>query len=324
GALAALAGINLGGEAENSYLAALAFASYYAMHMGATSAQAQALCAELNELYHDAQQKNTANQILSAAAMFLRGAFPVKAPVREKPSQYYDSIYTDREAMFLHTPYVLEERLSDAVAHGNEKLALAILHEIWSAGDKAVLAADPLRSAKNSLIGSIAFLSRSAIRAGVTADAAFALSDVLTRQIEAMPSKHQVLLAEEDILLQFIALVQRHLETQYSIPIMRALHYIDAHLDQKLRLKEVAGYAGVHPNYLSNRFNREIGQSFPKYVAMPKSQEASYFVRHTQYTMSEIAVLYGFSSQGHFISAFKSVMGITPGEYRRMNQNRMG
>ncbi len=234
-----------------------------------------------------------------------------------KPKQYYESIYADRESMFRHSPYALEETLSAAVTKGDDAAALAALRAITAQGEKAVLARDPLRSAKNSMIGSIAFLARAAIRAGVGANDAFALSDALTRQVEEMAGRDAVLAFEEGILLQFIVLVRQRLEASYSAPVVKVMHYVENHLDAKLYLGAAAAYAGVHPAYLSARFKRETGLPFTAYAAMRKIQESSYFVRHTDYSVSQIASLYGFSGQSYYITTFKRVMGMTPAEYRR-------
>lgn len=234
-----------------------------------------------------------------------------------KPKKYYDSIYEDRESMFQHSPYALEEKLTQAVARGDSREALKALRQITAQGEKAVLAKEPLRSAKNSMIGSIAFLARAAIQAGVSADHAFSLSDALTQQIEEMTSKNAVLAFEENILLQYVELVKQRLAQAYSTPVMRVIHYIENRLDKKVSLGEAAAYAGVHEAYLSARFKKETGFSFSNFITMRKIQESSYFVRHTDYAISQIAYLYGFSSQSYYITSFKKVMDMTPMEYRR-------
>ena len=257
-------------------------------------------------------------QVLEAACVYLQESCSILQleTISVKPRKYYDQIIADRESMFRHSPYALEEKLSGAVTRGDRESAIAALHEITSQGDKAVLAIDPLRSAKNSMIGSIAFLSRAAIRAGVNTDKAFALSDSLTQQVEDMTSRKAVLAYEENILLQFIELVHARLETAYPVSITRVMHYIENNLNKKVTLKDAAAYAGIHPAYLSARFKRETGSDFTTFVSRRKIQESAYFVRHTHYSVSQIALLYGFSSQSYYITTFKRILGITPMEYR--------
>ena len=258
--------------------------------------------------------------ILEKAVRFIDSErVTAKLPSTEdKPGKYYDNIYRDREAMFRHSPYALEEKLTKAVVRGDKKAALLALREIREQGDKAVVAKDPLRSAKNSMIGSVAFLARATIQAGVNPDSAFALSDSLIRQVEDMNSKTAVLAFEEAILLHFIDSVNERLEGAYSIPVTKAIHYIENRLTKRILLSDVAVYAGVHPAYLSGRFRAETGSTFSGFVTQRKIQESSYFVKHTKYSISDIAVMYGYSSQSHYITSFRRVMGMTPMEFRRM------
>jgi AraC-like DNA-binding protein len=235
---------------------------------------------------------------------------------KDFPSQYYDNILNDRAGMFRHAPFVLEQRLVEHVMQGNKAEALATLVEINDRGNKATLAKNPLRSAKNSLICSCTFLTRAAIQAGVADEEAFALSDAVIQHVETLADAAAVSRYEPEMLLQFIKLTQKSKGRGYARHIRKALHYIDSNLDKQLRLKDIAAYAGVHPNYLSKLFALETGGTLSSYIVTRKIREAAYFVRHAEYSIAEIANLYGFSSQSHFITSFKKIMGITPGQYR--------
>ena len=126
----------------------------------------------------------------------------------------------------------------------------------------------------------------------------------------------EVLAYESTLLMQVIRLVKKRKGKSYSTPVRKALHYIDSHLDRTVQLDDIAGFVKVHPNYLSKRFRQETGTTLSGYVLARKIHEASYFVQHSEYSMAEIATLYGFSSQSYFISSFKRVLGVSPGKYR--------
>jgi AraC-like DNA-binding protein len=234
----------------------------------------------------------------------------------DKPQQYYDTISAGRSAMFRHTPYALEERLVGAVVRGDETAALEILAEIDRSGKKAVLAPDPLRSAKNSLIGTIAFLARASIRAGLDPEQVFALSDAIIRRTEDLRTREEVLASEKKILLRFIGMVKTRPGPGYSRPVQRVLNYIESRLDRRLFLKNIAAAVGLHPHYISGLFKKETGKSLAEFITLRKIQESVYFVRYTDYSVIEIAGLYGFSGQSYFIRCFKKVTGKTPGEFR--------
>lgn len=236
--------------------------------------------------------------------------------MEEKPQQYYQSIYYDRNAMFHHTPYNLEERLVDAVIHGDKSHAIEMLGEISRYGAKAVLAKDALRSAKNSVICSCAFLARAVIRAGVGPDEAFALSDAAIRHLEDLSSVRAVLDYEQEALLQFTAMVEKRLRREYTPHIMEAIDYIHKRLADKLTLRDVADHLKMHPTYLSKKFHQETGRTVTDYINSLKVEESVWFVRNTNHSIAEIAAMYGFSGQGYYITIFRKYIGITPGEMR--------
>lgn len=236
--------------------------------------------------------------------------------MEEKPRQYYQSLYYDREAMFRHTPYNLEERLVNAVIQGNKKFAVEMLGEISRHGAKAVLAKEPLRSAKNSVICSCAFLARAAIRAGVAVDEAFALSDAAIRHIEELSDIKTVLNYEQSALLQFLDLVEKKLCQEYSPHIIAAIGYIHTRLADKITLRDIAGHLELHPAYLSKIFRQETGLTVTDYINSCKVEESVWFVRNTTHSIAEIAAMYGFSGQGYYITVFRKKFGTTPGEMR--------
>ncbi|MFP3156174.1 AraC family transcriptional regulator [Lachnospiraceae bacterium ZAX-1] len=258
--------------------------------------------------------------VINAICLFLREKQEEfeqhKAGRINKPKEYYTNIYTDRNQMFRHTSYTLEEQLVKAVREGDDRVAVKVLKEINSQGSKAVLSADPLRSAKNSVICTCVFLSRASIQAGVSPNAAFALSDAVICHIEEYKNRIEVLKYEEDVLLQFINVVQKNRKAKYSKTIQKAMNYIDFHLEEKIMLKDIAAYVGINKSYLSSRFNDEMSMSLTDYISTRKIQESTYFVAHKDYEIADIAMLYGFSGQSYYISVFKKVMGMTPGAYR--------
>lgn len=239
----------------------------------------------------------------------------------EKPTQYYKNIFDDRASMFRHVPFSLEQEIVRHVIDGNEVAALEVLNKIYKQGRKAVLAEDPLRSQKNSMICFCTFLTRAAIQAGVTDEEAFALSDASIQHIETLRNQKAAMEYEPRMLLQFIGLVKKRQNKSYSLPVRKAIHYIASNLEKPLQLSAIAEYANVHPNYLCRRFKQETGSTLSSYAISRRIHESTYFVQHTDYSMAEIAALYGFSSQSHFISTFKKVLLVSPGEYRNQSRN---
>ena len=66
--------------------------------------------------------------------------------------------------------------------------------------------------------------------------------------------------------------------------------------------------------------DRDMNNEFKIYMIYfrkEKIESAKEMLKDSEYTVYEIAMILGFSSESHFIRAFKEQMSETPGEYRR-------
>lgn len=229
--------------------------------------------------------------------------------------EYFSEMIKNREALFHHPPYFLEQELLSKIKSGNLKETMAALHEINSL-KRTRLSADAIRSVKNSLICSVTIFTRAAIEGGVMPEAAFTLSDSLILAIEDMNSLNELVYYEYTAAEQFIKMVQDLSKSKYSNIIQQAVSYIYKNLTNKLNLRTIAEAIYVHPNYLSTLFRKEVGMSLPDYIMKTRVDEAKYYIRYTNTRISDIAAFYQFCNQSYFIQVFKRFAGFTPNEYR--------
>lgn len=233
--------------------------------------------------------------------------------------QYFQNTYKNREKMFTHPPYFLERRLVNQIKTCDERGALSTLNEI-NMLNRAVLAADPLRSLKNSIICSCTFFTRAVIDSGVFPDVAFTYSDTFIQKIEQMTTAAEVRDYEQVIVREFVGLLKKNDSTKYSIPVFNAMQYIINHLSQKLSLSEIARHAYVHPNYLSGLFKKETGSSVTDFITKNRIEESTYFVAYTDYEISDISNFYHFCNQSYFSTLFKRYLSVSPYEYRKQHR----
>ena len=79
---------------------------------------------------------------------------------------------------------------------------------------------------------------------------------------------------------------------------------------------EYATELSVHVNHL-NRVLKEItGHTTTALVGARVAQEAKLLLKHTQWSVSEIAYSLGFANVGHFCTFFKRQTTMTPGNFR--------
>lgn len=88
--------------------------------------------------------------------------------------------------------------------------------------------------------------------------------------------------------------------------------YIHEHLDQDLKLDDIAAIAQISPYHFLRLFKQSTGVTPHQYILHCRINQAKYLLQHSKLTIAEIAVRTGFCDQSHFSRYFKRVVGITP------------
>lgn len=238
---------------------------------------------------------------------------PIEKPV---PETYFENTCENRSRLFLHSPFFLEQNVCRCITEGKEQQAIEKLKQINNL-NRAILADEPIRSLKNSLIASCTLFTRAAINGGISPDDAFTLSDSYIQEIERTDSILVLNTLEEKMVRGFSSFIKTIHLFQYSKTILFVIQYINDHITEKLTVPKLAELVYVHPNYLSYLFKKETGKSISDYIKSRRIEEAKYFIRYSTSSFADIAEFYRFSSQSHFIKAFKDCTGMTPGQYKK-------
>ena len=233
--------------------------------------------------------------------------------------EYYEKIKQNRINVFSHSSYANEQKISETIKNGDTENAKKILNEI-NLYPHAKLAVDEIRSYKNSMICSCTFMTRAAISGGVNPDEAFTLSDTYINRIENIQNINELENFEAIMVEGFTEMVNSIKTNKYSRSILNAMNYIDEHLCENLRIKDIAKNSYLNPSYLSNLFHKETNMTISEWIMEKRIKESAFSVSNTNEEIADIAFLYHFCSQSYDIKCFKKVYGITPGEYRNMKK----
>ena len=111
-----------------------------------------------------------------------------------------------------------------------------------------------------------------------------------------------------------------------SRPVVLAQDHIRAHLNERIRLNELADAVGLNESYLSTLFRRETGFTITDYITEERVVTAKNMLRYSEMTASAIATSLGFSSQSYFTRVFRERTGFTPSEFRKrfFRESEMG
>lgn len=97
--------------------------------------------------------------------------------------------------------------------------------------------------------------------------------------------------------------------------VQRVCSHICRHPEGAHSLADCAELAGVSPSYLSRLFKKEMGISFVEYVMNYKVQKAKQLLKDTDYTITEIAEIVGYSER-NLNRAFQRFLQMSPRQYR--------
>lgn len=85
-----------------------------------------------------------------------------------------------------------------------------------------------------------------------------------------------------------------------------------------LSLQQASDELEINPAYLSREFSKYFENlSFGEYIRKMRIEKAMHLMETTQYSLTEIAYLTGFSDQSHFTRIFKKQTGQLPTVYKK-------
>lgn len=121
-------------------------------------------------------------------------------------------------------------------------------------------------------------------------------------------------------LMQFVQSAKQHTFADLS---ELAIDYIQLHYaNPDVSLTTVAKHLGVSSTYLSAHFSKKQGVPFKKYMQQYRLQHAEKLLRETNFPITEVAGLAGFSDANYFIKLFKQAHHQTPYRYRQLVQTQ--
>ena len=98
----------------------------------------------------------------------------------------------------------------------------------------------------------------------------------------------------------------------------RALDYIESHLDQDIKLVDIAKLLGMSQYYFCRLFRQSMGVSPYKYVIRQRIKQAKRLLRQPQkMSIAAIALECGFANQSALSKHFRNLTGTTPNTYRK-------
>jgi len=93
--------------------------------------------------------------------------------------------------------------------------------------------------------------------------------------------------------------------------------YIDANLNTKLTLSDLAQKCFYNPSYFSRIFKEKFGMSPFEYIQRKRVDSATRLLQESTLSVDEISLRVGFSDRSGFYHAFSKYVGCAPADYRK-------
>lgn len=123
--------------------------------------------------------------------------------------------------------------------------------------------------------------------------------------------------------LELLAYYLDGAEISFPLPILderfeQVIQYIDTHIAEEIRLKDLAQLMYLTSNYFIKYFRKQVGVSPMEYILTTRINLAKQYLQSENTPIKDIAVKCGFSSLYYFDRVFKRHTGITPTNYRHV------
>lgn len=101
-----------------------------------------------------------------------------------------------------------------------------------------------------------------------------------------------------------------------SYDIYNITQYIDSHMGRDLKVADIANSCGMSYSYFAKKFQAAYGKSCKEYIEDMRVYKAEELLVFTDFDLSYISQVTGFSDCSHMIRSFKSHKGVTPKQFR--------
>lgn len=108
-----------------------------------------------------------------------------------------------------------------------------------------------------------------------------------------------------------------HESSRNKKKIQEAIDYIHNYYNKDLNMAMVSNYVSMNYSFFSQIFKEYTGINFVNYLKEVRVNKAKGYLANTDKKIAEISNLIGYENEKHFMKVFKSVVGVSPTEYRK-------
>ncbi|MCR5358054.1 MAG: AraC family transcriptional regulator [Lachnospiraceae bacterium] len=105
--------------------------------------------------------------------------------------------------------------------------------------------------------------------------------------------------------------------TREELSLQNITEYIDLHLDEDLRVDDLAKRCNMSYSHFARSFKEMYGRSCKEHLESLRVEKAEEMLKFTDRSLNDIGQELGYADQSHFIRMFRKYKGVTPGAVRK-------
>lgn len=103
--------------------------------------------------------------------------------------------------------------------------------------------------------------------------------------------------------------------------IYQAIDYLHQNYLNDISLDDICQHALLSKSYFCNQFKRSMGISVFQYLQKLRIEKSCELLLTSNYTVTAIGAMVGYSDYAYFNKVFKKIIGLSPNEYRKSHFN---
>ncbi|MBA4387970.1 MAG: hypothetical protein C0404_08305 [Verrucomicrobia bacterium] len=119
-------------------------------------------------------------------------------------------------------------------------------------------------------------------------------------------------------IMEVVSCAEQHSRGFKPLWIDNVIRYIDLHLSDSIRVKDMAAISGLTPGWFKKAFRNALGMPPMEYAMRRRTSRARQMLRwNPEKSITDIAMALGFSSSQSFATSFKRYCGNSPSSFRK-------
>ncbi|QAA34022.1 helix-turn-helix domain-containing protein [Clostridium manihotivorum] len=172
---------------------------------------------------------------------------------------------------------------------------------------------------RNDLLIWNAVYIREIVKSGVSKKYLHTVYNKYYDKIHTLSTLLELQQLELDFIDTYLDIMINDVEIKDNFIVNKILQYLHINIESYVSLDTLSKALGISIGYASESFNKYMGTSIMKYAKEIKIDRAKHLLLNTDKSILEIGSLLGFYDQSHFSKTFKTLVGVSPTEFRNKN-----